>query len=197
MTLPTIAYSGNAGTYLVDATVAIVCSASDAPSGLASLPARASDGPAHAFPVGINSFSAIAMDKSGIPARPRPPSPSRLRPAASAGDQAIRPDLGSRPSPAAVATCHRRPASERSLPEGRGDRAGAQAVQKTASIVSYNSPATALVTAGWLTQAQGTMLKTGPGSSAPNADRQRPSPAIASTTVSRAKYARRGSAWRC
>jgi hypothetical protein len=66
-TKPTVIYSGNAGTYTVDQTVSISCTAADQPnlSGIASTTCRDINGPAYAFNVGINSFSATATDKAG------------------------------------------------------------------------------------------------------------------------------------
>lgn len=64
-TPPVVAYSGNAGSYTVDQTVAITCAASDATSGLASSSCANVTGDAYTFPLGTNSFSASASDVAG------------------------------------------------------------------------------------------------------------------------------------
>jgi hypothetical protein len=64
-TPPVVSYSGNAGTYTVDQTVNITCSASDALSGVASSTCRNITGPAYSFNLGLNSFSAQATDHAG------------------------------------------------------------------------------------------------------------------------------------
>ena len=71
-TLPTVAYAGNAGTYTVDQTVAITCTAIDPAnangtpgSGLASSTCANATGPAYSFPLGPNSLSASATDIAG------------------------------------------------------------------------------------------------------------------------------------
>ena len=62
---PVVAYSGNAGSYTVDQTVAIHCSASDSASGIASTTCAEITGPAYAFAPGANTFSASATDNAG------------------------------------------------------------------------------------------------------------------------------------
>jgi hypothetical protein len=66
-TAPTVAYTGNAGTYGIDATVDIRCAASDALSGLdaAATTCTSISGPAYRFAIGANSFSASAADVAG------------------------------------------------------------------------------------------------------------------------------------
>lgn len=64
-TPPTIAYSGNAGTYTVDQIVNITCSASDNLSGIASDSCQNIVGPAYSLPLGANTFSATATDVAG------------------------------------------------------------------------------------------------------------------------------------
>ncbi|HVX41472.1 MAG TPA: hypothetical protein VHB25_18040, partial [Gemmatimonadaceae bacterium] len=67
-TLPTVTYAGNAGSYTVDQTVAITCTANDATnpgSGLASSTCADISGAAYTFAVGSNAFSATATDKAG------------------------------------------------------------------------------------------------------------------------------------
>ena len=60
-----VTYSGNAGTYSVDQTVAITCAASDNLSGVASNTCANISGPAYTFTLGTNSFSASATDQAG------------------------------------------------------------------------------------------------------------------------------------
>ena len=71
-TLPTVAYAGNAGTYTVDQSVAITCTAIDPTnangtpgSGLASSTCANATGPAYSFPLGPNALSASATDIAG------------------------------------------------------------------------------------------------------------------------------------
>jgi hypothetical protein len=64
-TLPSITYTGNAGTYTVDKTVNITCNASDATSGIASNTCKNISGPAYTFKLGNNTFNATATDKAG------------------------------------------------------------------------------------------------------------------------------------
>ena len=61
-TAPVVGYAGNAGSYTVDQTVAITCSASDALSGLASSTCANVNGAAYTFAMGSNTFSASATD---------------------------------------------------------------------------------------------------------------------------------------
>ncbi len=60
-----ITYSGNAGTYTVDQTVTISCSASDALSGVASTDCQDTTAPAYSFAVGTNTLSSTASDFAG------------------------------------------------------------------------------------------------------------------------------------
>ncbi|MFN8472230.1 MAG: hypothetical protein U0822_08580 [Anaerolineae bacterium] len=64
-TAPTIAYSGNVGSYTIDQTVAITCSAADDLSGLASNTCANISGPAYNFNLGNNTYSASATDNAG------------------------------------------------------------------------------------------------------------------------------------
>jgi hypothetical protein len=63
-TPPTITYSGNAGTYTLDQTVNITCTAMDA-LGVASTTCQDIAGPAYGFNAGVNTFSATATDNAG------------------------------------------------------------------------------------------------------------------------------------
>jgi endonuclease G len=62
---PTVTYTGNVGTYGVLATISIQCTATDAGSGVVSTTCADITGPAYAFPVGLNTFSATATDAAG------------------------------------------------------------------------------------------------------------------------------------
>ncbi|HWI18223.1 MAG TPA: hypothetical protein VNT81_10780, partial [Vicinamibacterales bacterium] len=62
---PVVTYTGNAGTYTVDQTVNIICSATDAGSGIASTTCANITGPAHTFAVGVNTRTATATDNAG------------------------------------------------------------------------------------------------------------------------------------
>jgi probable HAF family extracellular repeat protein len=64
-TPPTVSYSGNRGTYTVDQTVSITCSASDALSQVASTTCKDITGPAYSFALGSNTSSATATDNAG------------------------------------------------------------------------------------------------------------------------------------
>jgi hypothetical protein len=64
-TLPVVAYAGNAGTYSIDQTVALTCSATDAGSGIVSTTCRNISAPAYTFGVGSHTFSASARDAAG------------------------------------------------------------------------------------------------------------------------------------
>jgi hypothetical protein len=63
-TAPRIGYTGNAGTYAVDANLDITCAASDALSGLdaAATTCASISGPAYRFALGTNTFTASAAD---------------------------------------------------------------------------------------------------------------------------------------
>lgn len=67
VTPPVVTYSGNAGTYTVDQTVAITCAAADPTpgSGLASTTCANASGPAYGFNIGANTLSATATDVAG------------------------------------------------------------------------------------------------------------------------------------
>ena len=64
-TPPTITYTGNAGTYTLDQTVAITCSATDTLSGVVSSTCANVNGPAYSFATGTNTYSAQATDRVG------------------------------------------------------------------------------------------------------------------------------------
>jgi hypothetical protein len=64
--VPTVSYTGNAGSYAVTDAVAITCTAADVgPAGLAGTTCADVNAPAYTFAVGVNSFSASATDNAG------------------------------------------------------------------------------------------------------------------------------------
>jgi hypothetical protein len=64
---PVVVYTGNAGTYTVDQTVAITCSATDPTpgSGIAQSTCAPISGPAYSFGLGPHTFTATATDSAG------------------------------------------------------------------------------------------------------------------------------------
>lgn len=64
-TPPVVSYTGNAGSYSVDQTVTISCSATDALSGIATSTCAPITGPAWGFGVGTTTRSASATDLAG------------------------------------------------------------------------------------------------------------------------------------
>lgn len=64
-TVPTVTYTGNAGTYNLTENVAITCSAADAMSGVASTTCANVSGMAYTFGAGSHTYSATATDKAG------------------------------------------------------------------------------------------------------------------------------------
>ena len=63
-TPPTVAYTGNAGSYTVDQMVNIQCTATDGGSGVAATTCADITAPAFSFAVGMNAFSASATDRA-------------------------------------------------------------------------------------------------------------------------------------
>lgn len=64
-TTPMIAFADNAGSYTVDQSVSITCSATDALSGIATSSCPGASGAAHSFNLGTNTLSASARDNAG------------------------------------------------------------------------------------------------------------------------------------
>lgn len=64
-TKPDIGYTGNAGSYGVDQTIAITCFATDALSGVASTTCADIAGPAYSFILSANDYAATARDSAG------------------------------------------------------------------------------------------------------------------------------------
>lgn len=64
-TPPSVGFSGNAGSYTVDQSVAITCSASDATSGLATSTCPNASGDAYSFGLGSHQLTASAADMAG------------------------------------------------------------------------------------------------------------------------------------
>lgn len=62
---PTITFTGNAGTYTVDQTINITCSATDAGSGVAQSTCPGASGPAYTFAPGSHTLTATATDNAG------------------------------------------------------------------------------------------------------------------------------------
>lgn len=62
---PVLAFAGNEGSYTVDQSVAITCSASDAMSEIASEDCPGASGDAYAFGVGTHTLDASATDNAG------------------------------------------------------------------------------------------------------------------------------------
>jgi hypothetical protein len=64
-TPPTITFTGNAGTYTVDQTVDIKCTATDSLSGIASSTCPGASGAAYTFGLGAHELDATATDVAG------------------------------------------------------------------------------------------------------------------------------------
>lgn len=64
-TAPTIAFTGNAGTYAVDQNVSISCGATDNLSGISSSTCPGATGAAYTFALGGNTLNASAKDNAG------------------------------------------------------------------------------------------------------------------------------------
>ncbi len=64
-TAPVIQFIGNAGSYPVDAKIAITCTAADDLSGVASMNCPRTEGYAYDFGVGVHKLLATATDKAG------------------------------------------------------------------------------------------------------------------------------------
>jgi hypothetical protein len=64
-TNPSVSYTGNAGTYTIDQSVSILCTAADNLSGIASSTCANISGPAYAFALGTNTRSASVTDNAG------------------------------------------------------------------------------------------------------------------------------------
>lgn len=64
-TAPVVAFGGNAGSYTVDQTIAITCTAADAMSGIATSSCPEASGAAYEFALGANLLSAAATDLAG------------------------------------------------------------------------------------------------------------------------------------
>jgi hypothetical protein len=64
-TPPVISFSGNAGNYALDATVAINCTATDAQSGIATAHCPSVNAPAYTVGAGLQTLTATATDGAG------------------------------------------------------------------------------------------------------------------------------------
>jgi hypothetical protein len=64
-TAPSISFSGNAGSYTVDQTVSIACTATDLVTSAPAVACIGGSGPAYAFNLGVNVVQATAQDDAG------------------------------------------------------------------------------------------------------------------------------------
>lgn len=64
LTAPIVAYTNNLGAYEIDDVITIVCSASDALSGVANSDCADISGPAYGFDLGSNNVTAWAIDRA-------------------------------------------------------------------------------------------------------------------------------------
>jgi hypothetical protein len=64
-TSPVIAVNGNKESYSVDSNISITCSVTDDLSGIASVDCPSIEGPAYDYSVGVNKFTAKAIDRAG------------------------------------------------------------------------------------------------------------------------------------
>lgn len=64
-TVPAVAFAGNTGSYTVDQTISITCSATDAMSGIAAATCPTASGDAYLFNIGSNALVASATDNAG------------------------------------------------------------------------------------------------------------------------------------
>jgi hypothetical protein len=161
-TAPTVGYTGNAGSYGVDATVDIACSASDALSGIdaAATHCESISGPAYAFALGTNTFSAAAADVAGNTASATTSFEVRVAPGG-LGNLTTRFIQGS----AAYAAL--RPAQRAAVDRLAAALAqGLQALvprltpaQRRLVILAYQAGVGALVGPGWLTAQQAATLQ--------------------------------------
>jgi hypothetical protein len=62
---PMVTYTGNAGSYTVDQTIAITCVATDSGSGVASSTCTNITGPASSFTAGLHTYAASSTDMVG------------------------------------------------------------------------------------------------------------------------------------
>ena len=65
ITPPTVTYTGNSGSYALDAMVNITCKATDTESGVASSTCKDITGVAYSFGAGSHTYSATATDNAG------------------------------------------------------------------------------------------------------------------------------------
>jgi hypothetical protein len=158
-TAPTVAYSGNAGTYTVDQAVNITCAAADGLSGIASATCRNITGPAASFKLGTNTFSATVVDKAGNAATGTVTFTVVATPGgvSSLTSQAIQSSPNYQAlSPAARAVIDRLSVSvAQQLPAAL---ATMTPKQKAQAIQSYQRAVQALVPLGWLTADQATTI---------------------------------------
>jgi YVTN family beta-propeller protein len=158
-TAPTVAFTGNAGTYAIDQQIAITCAAADTLSGLATNTCANVSGRAYTFPVGSTTLSAAATDNAGNAAQ-----------ATTSFTVVV----------TASGVCNLTSEFVRSSPNYAElpQRAGADAIaaalcgqldhivasltpeQKAGLLTAYGQGVDALARLGWLTESQSTLLTT-------------------------------------
>jgi len=159
-TAPVIVFSGNAGTYSVDQTVAITCAASDALSTLASSSCPAANGPAYTFPVGTTTLDATATDRADNTANVRTSFTTTVSAEAlctltrrfvesSPSYLALTPAPRQRMSQMLIGACTRLAVLSSVLP----------ADERDVAITGYDKTVDAMVSNGWLTTEQGGLLE--------------------------------------
>jgi hypothetical protein len=159
-TKPVITYAGNAGAYTIDQTVVIVCHVSDALSGLATSTCPSLNQPAYTLPLGVNTLTASATDVAGntvtvtatFTIRATPTSLCALTKQfvqSSAKYQALPSGLRPQIDQRATAACAQLALIAPQLTP----------TQKAALIATYKLAVDGLVLLGYLTPAQGTILK--------------------------------------
>ncbi len=158
-TKPTVAYSGNRGSYTVDQSISIRCTAADGLSGLASPGCADIVGPASSFPVGLSTVSATVADRAGNTGTGSTSFTVAVTPGglcllskqfvqSSLKYLALPPVLRAAIDALATALCRKLDAVVPLL----------KPAQKAALIAAYKSSVAALASLGWLTPAQAATL---------------------------------------
>lgn len=161
-TAPSVGYSGNQGSYEVDAMVEIACQAGDAGSGIdgAATSCASIQAPAYQFAVGANTLQAVAVDLAGNTASASASFDVRL---SADGLCRLTTRFVQGSARYAALTVTQRAAVDR-LADGlcRGLATLAPSltpIQKTAVIRAYQAGVTALATSGWVTSDQAAALR--------------------------------------
>lgn len=158
-TAPTLAFTGNAGTYTITQTIAVGCAASDNLSGVASGCAGVS-APAYTFAVGANTITRTATDNAGntgtgtasftvIVTSASLCELTKLFVQSSGKYQALSSALKAKVDALAEAVCAKVAAIEPALTPA----------QKAKLISAYKLSVDSLAVTGWLTTQQATTLK--------------------------------------